>query len=669
MANGYGNESIFGPDLSLTSNQQSLLRAALSSNTPDTSAGNASPALDTSPSAAGTPVRNGSMKPINKHLSPQNTSIHQSPMQSTNNSLVESFPLDDSPFMDGQDFEDGNFDWDENGDQLFGDLPGAPSHEEDDIHDKRKSGPDGEIEDGKNKRHEGNDKNNKKPGRKPLNSSEPTTKRKAQNRAAQRAFRERKERHLKDLEAKVEDLEKASEATNHENGRLRATVERLNTEVKEYRKRLSLNGAGYSPPGAIVPPMNRNRSNNNDFQFAFPKFGDLPGSSFMNNGSLARISTPNKLPSGTPVGNVPGAIRAGSSNSGNGRSPTNTSMSPVNPNPNPSIGTAPTGGTKASSTNFQDSGMEDLSGLFSPSILASASRSNSSDYMFPFTDRPNPLNSKPSSTESPTVSNPNSSKPRASSTSITASPSVSSVSHAGMDSSCGTTPEPSADSPGHRKSTEGTLNTINEESGPKDSVCDKNKFCGEWANTCNDTLDQAPLPAPQSIQMLGPSSSVANSTMGDTNGIDWMARQNGGQFDPVLFGDYRDTQNDLFTNEFFNDAFLNQDFSTPLNIPEEHSASPIKETLPEVNEQHTVTHDKTATEDESKQFLTYEKVWDRVQESEKAQSGELDIDHLCTQLKSKAKCSGSSAVYSQKDVDNLLGNSSEEQGDALKMFR
>lgn len=43
-------------------------------------------------------------------------------------------------------------------------------------------------------------------------------KRKAQNRAAQRAFRERKERHLKDLETKVDELEKASESTNHENG-------------------------------------------------------------------------------------------------------------------------------------------------------------------------------------------------------------------------------------------------------------------------------------------------------------------------------------------------------------------------------------------------------------------------------------------------------------------
>lgn len=88
--------------------------------------------------------------------------------------VVNAFPLDGSPFIDGSDFDDGNFDWDNSGDQLFGDLAAAPGHEED-IHDKRKNNADGEDGDGKNKRHEGNDKYNKKPGRKPLNNSEPTT--------------------------------------------------------------------------------------------------------------------------------------------------------------------------------------------------------------------------------------------------------------------------------------------------------------------------------------------------------------------------------------------------------------------------------------------------------------------------------------------------------------
>src|ERR1700759_4777927 len=93
---------------------------------------------------------------------------------------------------------------------------------------------------------------------------------KAQNRAAQRAFRERKEKHLKDLETKVEDLEKASESANHENGLLRAQVERLQVELKEYRKRLSWvssNGLNRSQPVSFNQGRNSSGNNQNDFQF------------------------------------------------------------------------------------------------------------------------------------------------------------------------------------------------------------------------------------------------------------------------------------------------------------------------------------------------------------------------------------------------------------------
>ncbi|KAJ3208892.1 hypothetical protein HDU67_006494 [Dinochytrium kinnereticum] len=53
---------------------------------------------------------------------------------------------------------------------------------------------------------EGGPPQKRKPGRK-LAQTTPANKRTAQNRAAQRAFRERKERYLKDLEAKAEELE------------------------------------------------------------------------------------------------------------------------------------------------------------------------------------------------------------------------------------------------------------------------------------------------------------------------------------------------------------------------------------------------------------------------------------------------------------------------------
>lgn len=111
----------------------------------------------------------------------------------------------------------------------------------------------------------------KKPGRKPL-TSEPTSKRKAQNRAAQRAFRERKEKHLKDLEQKVSDLEKASESANHENSLLRAQVDRLQVELKDYRRRLHQAQKAPALTGTSGLFGAKNPSTGG-FQFEFPIFG------------------------------------------------------------------------------------------------------------------------------------------------------------------------------------------------------------------------------------------------------------------------------------------------------------------------------------------------------------------------------------------------------------
>ncbi|KAI4109855.1 MAG: hypothetical protein LQ339_001639 [Xanthoria mediterranea] len=657
MANAFEDRTIFGPDASLTPDEQNLLQTALAYNSSDRSK------LNGYTGGSGAAVGNRISSPSQPVMDPQNNPSYQSPIQNVSDIALDGFGVDESPFIDGHDFEDGNFDWENSGDLLFGDLPERPDHEDGDIHDKRKNGHDDDDEDGRNKRREGNEKNNKKPGRKPLNNSEPTTKRKAQNRAAQRAFRERKERHLKDLETKVEDLEKASEATNHENGRLRATVERLNTEVKEYRKRLSLTNTGYSPPTALGPQLNSNA--NNDFHFAFPKFGDLPGSTFMNNGSLTKVGASAKPPSRTPSGNTPIAPGIGSADSGNARSPVHSVTSPTSQNRSSSTGSTSMAGIQTSPTGFHGSGAEDLNGLFSPSILQSASRSNSSDYMFPATTKLAAPSTKQISRDSPAASN----KQRASSSSIAASPSISSVSHTGMDSSTGTTPEPTFDSQEYRKPTEGTLNTINEESAPKHSVEDKRTFCDKWATACGNTLDPVPRTMSQAGTALVPPSSVMKSPSNEVNGIDWMARQNGGQFDPELFGDYRDTQTDLLNSDFFSEAFLNQDFNTPFNMPEDIALEePKKDLMQQVEEQKEADHSEVVPAGPN-QYLTCDKLWDRVQRSEKGQSGEVDMDNLCSQLKAKAKCSGTGAVVEQKDVDAILGPPPEDQIDFRKMFQ
>ncbi|CAG8887888.1 unnamed protein product [Penicillium egyptiacum] len=56
------------------------------------------------------------------------------------------------------------------------------------------------------------------------------SKRKAQNRAAQRAFRERKEQHVRDLEDKVNNLEQASNTLQADNERLKRELARYTTE-------------------------------------------------------------------------------------------------------------------------------------------------------------------------------------------------------------------------------------------------------------------------------------------------------------------------------------------------------------------------------------------------------------------------------------------------------
>lgn len=168
-----------------------------------------------------------------------------------------------------------------------------------------------------------------------------------------------------------------------------------------------------------------------------------------------------------------------------------------------------------------------------------------------------------------------------------------------------------------------------------------------------------------------------------------MAQQNGGAFDPVLFGDYRDPQDNILNNnafgDFFNDAFPLQDFGTPYYTGE---VPPKKDLMQEIEIQKNASPSELGPEDDRKQLLACDKLWfvhcvlaaivisvltssrfrDRVQSSEKVQKGEADMDDLCSQLKSKAKCSGNGAMIDEKDVDLILGPAREEPSNSLKMF-
>ncbi|KAI1317167.1 DNA-binding transcription factor yap1 [Mortierella claussenii] len=102
----------------------------------------------------------------------------------------------------------------------------------------------------------------KKAGRKPL-TTEPTNKRKAQNRAAQRAFRDRKERYVKSLEERIKELEdlnpgKTDTKLAEENMNLKVLVQKLETENYFLKEQAFTFDFPISQPGLYsVAKMNR----------------------------------------------------------------------------------------------------------------------------------------------------------------------------------------------------------------------------------------------------------------------------------------------------------------------------------------------------------------------------------------------------------------------------
>jgi len=154
-----------------------------------------------------------------------------------------------------------------------------------------------------------------------------------------------------------------------------------------------------------------------------------------------------------------------------------------------------------------------------------------------------------------------------------------------------------------------------------------------------------------------PFGNFANLDFSDN--LDWLAQQNGGQFDPQLFGDYREPQNNVLANpsfdDFFNDAF-ETDFFTPYNAPanatnnqQQPSAAPKTNILDQIDAQKDAVDDVPP-----KSNISCNQIWDKLQSCSGAQSGDFDLDGLCSELTKKAKCSGSGPVVGESDFDTIL---------------
>ncbi|KAI9151760.1 AP1-like transcription factor [Paramyrothecium foliicola] len=545
------------PNFLLTPQQQSLLFAALNSNKQSASA---SPAP-------------------NNGLSLSATSF-KSPASSLKDTSANA--MQESPFLDAYDYDfgDSSFDFSfasaNGGDQpkMIGDLPGSARSDSvdndgidgNDGNDKRSHPDDEDDEDSPGndaKRHETSEKVPKKPGRKPL-TSEPSSKRKAQNRAAQRAFRERKEKHVKDLETKVEELQKVSDAASNENSALRNQIARLTTELNQYKQKMAViststtaspaaRNAGFGQPAL-------NKLSDVSFQFEFPKFGMLPGPA--SNKSQRSVSQPI-----SPQQKL------------------QTYPSPENSQSN--------GSKSPEQQNSPDNQLNDLakfSSIFTPSMSSSSLSRGSLD----------------SANFSVAGGN-------------TSSPSASSHSNMGPSSSCGTSPEPFTQSPMGSKPIE-TLTTIGEE---------------QPSMSANDQ----------------PFAQFGNVDLSSSN-FDWLSTQNGGQFDPQLFGDYREPQENVLSNtnfdEFFNDA-VDFDFLTPYNTAPTPSVAK-RTIIDEIDAQKDSINEEPAKQPN----MHCTEIWDKIHALPKAQNGDFDLDGLCSELTKKAKCSGSGPVVGETDFDTIL---------------
>jgi AP-1-like factor len=159
-------------------------------------------------------------------------------------------------------------------------------------------------------------------------------------------------------------------------------------------------------------------------------------------------------------------------------------------------------------------------------------------------------------------------------------------------------------------------------------------------------------------------------------GLDFLAQQNGGQFDPLLFGDWREPQDAILSqdfNTFFDDAFPLPDLGSPShNLSEIGGQAQPKKSILEMMD-NKMDEEVVPGEDKTK-MLSCTKIWyalyqltlllnytnlphyrDRLQSMEKFRNGEIDVDNLCSELRTKARCSEGGVVVNQSDVDDIIG--------------
>lgn len=166
--------------------------------------------------------------------------------------------------------------------------------------------------------------------------------------------------------------------------------------------------------------------------------------------------------------------------------------------------------------------------------------------------------------------------------------------------------------------------------------------------------------------------------------MSFLTNTNDFQFDPQLFGGYREPQQNILSNglddTFFNDAF-DVDFTMPYFAPSPvapattaAAAAPKKDLMAQIDEEKNEDHTELVPL-EGSSYLTCNKIWyvspahthsgwlkpatnslcrEKLQNCPKVQNGAFDLDGLCSDLQKKAVCSGSGAVVDENTFKDVM---------------
>jgi AP-1-like factor len=469
---------------------------------------------------------------------------------------------------------------------------------------------------------------------------------------------------------------------------LKAQIEKQQAELREYKKRLSMHGNIKRSPSSTSDFHIRNFSGSlgDGFQFDFANFGSQ--SVGQHNAALGSPGNPHSTIE--QQDNVaPGTTRSLSQ-----KSPAHVQSQDgygsqvaqsLSPQEKANIGTTfpsddtsnlPTYNNTNDSPDFSNLlTNSNLNDLFSPSLFKSA---NLDAYL-----SGGQLDSGSSDARTFTADNGGDTTAglnRAfqfngdSNASDTTSPSASSNSQWNANgittSSCETSPEPYAEGPSARN---------------------KSLASNSLASPQNSLLSSYNSNSPHAL------SNVQNMSTPNLGSIDYSVPSAAG-FDPVLFGDYRESQAAIvgsgdFTGGFFDDALYTApvDYSSPsslfgiLQTPQSTTFSPVstrasttgmpssKKLLAEMEK--AGDGEETATS-HGGSFISCNKIWysplhpqmehlstsanasisrrTQLQNNPDFQDGKFDLDQLCSELRTKAKCSETGMMVPKEHVDKAL---------------